>query len=61
MDTTIPSGWECSVFAKMGIDMALLSVIGTFVNTVRDPEWIDGLVQTHRITKGLWYNGKQSL
>lgn len=46
---------------QMGIDMALLSVIGTFVNTVRDPEWVDGLVQTHRITKGLWYNGSKFL
>lgn len=46
---------------QMGIDMALLSVIGTFINTVREPEWIDGLVQTHRITKGLWYNGSKFL
>jgi len=46
---------------QMGIDMALLSVIGTFVNTVRNPEWIDGLIQTHRITKGLWYNGSKFL
>lgn len=46
---------------QMGIDMALLSVIGTFVNTVHNPEWIDGLVQTHRITKGLWYNGSKFL
>lgn len=46
---------------QMGIDMALLGVIGTFVSTVRDPEWVDGLVQTHRITKGLWYNGSKFL
>lgn len=46
---------------QMGIDMALLSVIDTFVSTVRDPEWVDGLVQTHRITKGLWYNGSKFL
>lgn len=46
---------------QMGIDLALLSVIGTFVSTVRDPEWVDGLVQTHRITKGLWYNGSKFL
>lgn len=46
---------------KMGIDMALLSVIGTFIHTVRNPEWIDGLLQTHRITKGLWYNGSKFL
>lgn len=46
---------------QMGIDMALLSVIGTFVSTVRNPEWVDGLVQTHRITKGLWYNGSKFL
>lgn len=46
---------------QMGIDMALLSVIGTFVSTVCNPEWVDGLVQTHRITKGLWYNGSKFL
>lgn len=52
---------DSDVSNQMGIDMALLSVIGTFVNTVRDPEWVDGLVQTHRITKGLWYNGSKFL
>lgn len=46
---------------QMGIDLALLSVIGTFVKTVRNPDWIDGLIQTHRITKGLWYNGSKFL
>lgn len=52
---------DSDVSNQMGIDMALLSVIGTFVNTVRNPEWVDGLVQTHRITKGLWYNGSKFL
>lgn len=46
---------------QMGIDMALLSVIGTFERFVRNPEWIDGLILTHRITKGLWYNGSKFL
>lgn len=46
---------------QMGIDMALLSVIGTFVRVVKNPEWIDGLILTHRITKGLWYNGSKFL
>ena len=45
----------------MGIDMALLSVVGPFVHFVRNPEWIDGLILTHRITKGLWYNGSKFL
>lgn len=45
----------------MGIDMSLLSVIGTFIKTIHNPEWIDGLIQTHRITKGLWYNGSKFL
>lgn len=49
------------VFNQMGIDMALLSVVGTFVHFVRNPEWIDGLILTHRITKGLWYNGSKFL
>ena len=46
---------------QMGIDMALLSVVGPFVHFVRNPEWIDGLILTHRITKGLWYNGSKFL
>lgn len=46
---------------QMGIDMALLSVVGTFERFVRNPEWIDGLILTHRITKGLWYNGSKFL
>ena len=59
--TFVKSLNDRDVSNQMGIDMALLSVIGTFINTVRDPEWIDGLVQTHRITKGLWYNGSKFL
>lgn len=46
---------------QMGIDMPLLSVVGTFVHFVRNPEWVDGLILTHRITKGLWYNGSKFL
>ena len=46
---------------QMTIDMALLSVLGTFVNYVKNPEWIDGLILTHRITKGLWCNGSKFL
>ena len=46
---------------QMEIDMALLRVIGIFVNVVRNPEWIDGLIQTHRITRGLWCNGSKFL
>lgn len=46
---------------QMGIDMALLSVVGTFVRFVHNPEWIDDLILTHRITKGLWYNGSKFL
>lgn len=46
---------------QMGIDMALLSVVGIFVRFVRNPEWIDCLILTHRITKGLWYNGSKFL
>lgn len=46
---------------EMGIDMALLSVIGTFIKTIHNPEWIDCLILTHRITKGLWSNGSKFL
>lgn len=46
---------------QMYIDIALLEVVGTFIRFVRNPEWIDGLILTHRITKGLWYNGSKFL
>lgn len=46
---------------QMYIDIALLGVVGKFIRFVRNPEWIDGLVLTHRITKGLWYNGSKFL
>ena len=46
---------------EMFIDMALLSVVGAFVRWVRNPDWVDDLIQTHRVTKGLWYNGSKFL
>lgn len=46
---------------QMCIDIALLGVVGTFIRFVRNPEWIDSLILTHRITKGLWYNGSKFL
>ena len=46
---------------QMSIDIALLGVVGIFIRFVRNPEWIDGLILTHRITKGLWYNGSKFL
>ena len=41
----------------MGIDMGLLEVLNKFVTRVRKPEWVDSLIVTHRLIKGLWYNG----
>ena len=46
---------------KMGIDMGLLEVINVFIRNVRKPEWVDALIRTHRLTKGLWYNGSKFL
>lgn len=45
----------------MNVDMSLLGVLGTFISFVKNPDWIDSLIQTHRITKGLWYNGSKFL
>jgi hypothetical protein len=45
----------------MGIDMGLLEVLNRFINHVRKPEWVDSLILTHRLTKGLWYNGSKFL
>ena len=45
----------------MGIDMELLEVLGLFIMRVRNPEWVDALICTHRLTKGLWYNGSKFL
>ena len=46
---------------KMAIDMGLLSVIPIFIDYVKDYRRIDDLIVTHRITKGLWYNGSKFL
>lgn len=46
---------------SMGIDMELLQVLGFFITRVRHPEWVDALICTHRLTKGLWYNGSKFL
>lgn len=45
----------------MGIDMGLLDVLNRFISHVRRPEWVDSLILTHRLTKGLWYNGSKFL
>lgn len=44
---------------RMSIDMGLLEVINIFISKVRNPEWIDNIILTHRVVKGLWYNGSK--
>lgn len=44
---------------RMTIDMGLLEVINIFITKVRDPECVDNIVLTHRVVKGLWYNGSK--
>ena len=46
---------------RMSIDMGLVDVVGLFVSNVRKPEWIDNIILTHRVVKGLWYNGSKFL
>lgn len=45
----------------MGIDIGVLEVLNLFIKNVRNPEWVDSLIVTHRLTKGLWYNGSKFL
>lgn len=46
---------------QMGIDIGLLEVLNIFIRKVKKPEWVDSLIVTHRLTKGLWYNGSKFL
>lgn len=45
----------------MEIDMGLLNVIDKFITRAKRPDWVDNLILTHRLTKGLWYNGSKFL
>lgn len=46
---------------RMSIDMGILTVLNLFIRKVQNPEWVDSLIQTHRVVKGLWYNGSKFL
>ncbi len=46
---------------RMTIDYGLTGVIKLFQKYVLDPIWIDNLIKTHRIVKGLWQNGSKFL
>ncbi len=46
---------------RMIIDMGLLDVLNKFIIYVKKPERVDDLILTHRLTKGLWYNGSKFL
>lgn len=52
---------EKDVSNRMGIDMGILEVLNIFIRNVKKPEWVDSLIITHRLTKGLWYNGSKFL
>ena len=52
---------EKDISNRMGIDMGLLEVLSRFISHVRKPEWVDSLILTHRLTKGLWQNGSKFL
>lgn len=45
----------------LDIDMCLLEVLGYFITYVKDPDKVDDLILTHRVTKGLWTNGSKFL
>ena len=46
---------------RMIIDMGILDVLNRFIKRVKNPKWVDDLILTHRLTKGLWYNGSKFL
>lgn len=46
---------------RMSIDMGLMDVVGLFIANVKKPDWIDNIILTHRVVKGLWYNGSKFL
>lgn len=52
---------DMHVSNQMGIDIGLLEVLNIFIRNVKKPEWVDALIMTHRLTKGLWYNGSKFL
>ncbi|MBR5971519.1 MAG: hypothetical protein IK017_02575 [Paludibacteraceae bacterium] len=52
---------EKDISNQMGIDIGVLEVLNLFIRNVRNPEWVDSLIVTHRLTKGLWYNGSKFL
>ena len=52
---------ENDISNQMGIDMGVMEVLNIFIRNVRKPEWVDTLIKTHRLTKGLWYNGSKFL
>lgn len=52
---------EKDISNQMGIDIGLLEVLNIFIKNVRNPVWVDSLILTHRLTKGLWYNGSKFL
>lgn len=52
---------EKDISNQMGIDMGVLEVLNVFVRKVKKTEWVDSLIVTHRLTKGLWANGSKFL
>lgn len=52
---------DIDISNQMGIDIGILEVLNIFIKNVRRPDWVDSLILTHRLTKGLWYNGSKFL
>lgn len=46
---------------NMAIDMGLMNVLAIYIDNVWNPEWIDNIILTHRVVKGLWQNGSKFL
>lgn len=46
---------------RMHIDYGLIKILNEVIRCVANPGWIDCIIQTHRVTKGLWQNGSKFL
>lgn len=52
---------EKEISNQMGIDMGILEALNIFIKNVRKSKWVDDLIMTYHLSKGLWYNGSKFL
>lgn len=55
------SAQEEKLYGEMHIDMSLLNVLNPLILHVKDPDYVDNIILTHRLVSGLWKNGSKFL